>query len=68
MKKKYEIGDKCWIFLSYHEGERTEGTVVHKFSLPGWCIPEHYVVEIPTPVDPLLEVHDPYTMRETSEG
>ncbi len=66
MKLAYEIGDPVWI--AGYGDELTEGRVVHKFTLKGWCVAEHYVVEIPTEIDPLLEVRDPMTMSHTAEG
>ena len=60
---RYKVGDDAWIYCGNHQGEMTKGRVVHVFSLPGWAIPEHYVVEIETEIDPLLEVRDPMCMR-----
>lgn len=68
MKNKYEIGDPVWIYMAFHDGELTKGKVVHAFSLPSWCIPEHYVIEIETEVDPVLEIREPNTMSEDGLG
>lgn len=63
MKKEYEIGDKAWIYLHNHQGEKTECTVVHKFKLNYG--PVYYVCEVPTPVDPLLEVRSAFSMAKS---
>lgn len=66
MKKEYEVGDNAWIYLSTHKGELTKSEVVHKFTLYGGK--KFYVCEIPTPVDPLLEVRDWFSMAETEHS
>lgn len=53
--KEYNVGDKAWIYIGNHKGKRTEGTVIAELDLPGYSF-RHYVIEIPTSVDPLLEI------------
>jgi hypothetical protein len=57
----YKVGDQAWIFLDNHKGERSCGTVVAVLDLPGYSC-NHYVVEVPTEIDPLLEVRDSFCM------
>lgn len=66
MKKLYDVGDKAWIYLSNHRGGKTESTVVHKFRLEYG--PEYYVCEVRTPIDPLLEVRDAFSMAESEDA
>lgn len=69
VKDAYEIGDQAWIFVGNHQGELSAGTVVHKFVPHGW--PEnavHYVVEVRTSIDPLLEVRCPMSMASAAAG
>lgn len=54
----FEIGDDAWIFLGHHEGNMTKGKVVAFLDLPGWGF-RNYVIEIDTPIEPLLEVRAP---------
>lgn len=65
MKTEYEIGDNAWIYLDNHRGKTTKSTVVHSFKLYGGKT--YYVCEVPTPIDPLLEVRDPLSMAETAD-
>ncbi len=67
MRAPYEIGDKCWIAISGLD-ERTEGRVVHKFTLLGWYDPIHYVIEIETELDPLMECRQAITMRRYADA
>ena len=65
MKTKYEIGDEAWIYMSNHRGKTTKSTVVHSFKLCGGKT--YYVCEVPTPIDPLLEVRCALSMAD-AEG
>jgi len=60
----FEIGEEAWIYLHGHQGEMTKGKVVAILDLPGWGHP-NYVIEIDTPMDPLLEVRgSPLAIRK----
>ena len=62
---KVGIGDTVWIagIAPY----LTEGKVVHSFILPDNALTQ-YVIEVPTPIDPLYEVRNWYTISLTKEG
>lgn len=47
------VGDTAYYFASGHKGELSKGTVVHVFELYRRA---HYVIEIPTHIDPVLEI------------
>lgn len=57
--RTFKIGDEAWIYTGGIS--MVKGTVAHVFTLAGWAIPEHYVIEVPTPIDPLLYVRDGLT-------
>jgi hypothetical protein len=59
--KDYAVGDDTWIYIGDHQGERTKGTVVAILDLDGWSM-RHYVIEVPTHIDPLLEVRNAFQM------
>jgi len=61
----FEVGDQAWLHLDKHQGKLTQGTVVHKFQLGEGAINTHYVVSIPTSVDPLLEVRCGYSLSDS---
>lgn len=54
----FDIGDKCHIWFGDHEGETTEGTVVHIFNIENHIFNPHYVIAIPTGIDDIYEVRD----------
>lgn len=54
--REYNVGDDVGIHIG--SGRLSKGKVVHKFSLAGWLFPYHYVIEVPTHIDPILEVRD----------
>lgn len=70
VKTKYEIGDTVWIH-GVRTGELTQGKVIKSFTLAEAGYNEDmifYVVEIPTSIDPLLEIREWMTMSQDAEG
>lgn len=55
-QRKFSVGDKCMIH-GIENGKPTEGKVIALVDLPGYSGP-HYVIEVPTHVDPLLYLRD----------
>ena len=65
-KQDWKLGDKPWIYLAHHHGERHQGKIVHTFSVGGQ---ELFVVEIETAIDPGYEVRNFYSMwSEQAKG
>lgn len=62
MKPEYDIGREVWIAGIYLDGALAKGKIVHKFKLD-WG-PVQYVIEVPTTIDPLLEVRNYHTISE----
>ncbi len=58
-----KVGDPCWCYVGNHKGEMSKGKVVHILNLNGWAF-KHYVIEIPTSADPLLEVRAPWSVSD----
>ena len=53
----WKIDDTAWIHIGGPDNPLHEGKIVHIFELPHWAPGmKHYVVEIDTHIDPLLEV------------
>jgi len=59
--RTYKVGDPVIIMGVTSDGEPAEGRVVHIFTLPDWSH-EHYVIEIETAMDPLLEVRSGHVL------
>jgi hypothetical protein len=61
------VGDLCWCYVGNHKGKLSKGKVVHILNLKGWPC-KHYVIEIPTGVEPLLEIRDGLTVSDRAKG
>lgn len=55
--KTFAVGDDAWIFIGEHGGELSQGKVIAVIELPGYSFP-HYVIELETHLDPLLEIRN----------
>lgn len=68
VKKKYNVGDTVWIYgVSRTNATSTQGTVVKSFAIEGYN-DLHYVVSIPTEIEPLLEIRTWQTISQTKDG
>lgn len=68
VKKKYNVGDVVWIYgVSRNNVKSTQGTVVKSFLIEGYN-DMHYVISIPTEIEPLLEIRTWQTISQTKDG
>lgn len=71
MYTDYKVGDKAWIHGVDEDTTKNrlcEGTIVHEFSLPDHYLGnKYYVIEIPTHIDPLLEVRNAWSMSPNAD-
>jgi hypothetical protein len=67
VKKKYAVGDTVWIYGIGKNQKSTQGKVVKVFNIEGY-VDTQYVVEIPTEIEPLLEVRTWHTISQTKDG
>ena len=68
VKKKYNVGDTVWIYgVSRTNVKSTQGTVVKAFTIEGYN-ELHYIVAIPTEIEPLLEIRTWQTISQTADG
>ena len=59
IKKHYKLGDTVWIYgISRKENELRSGIVIKTFHIdrPGYEDTEHYVIEVQTDIEPILEI------------
>lgn len=72
IKKLYKINDPVWIHgFSKFNKKMTKGTVIHILDLTsaGYQLDfPHYVISIPTEIEPLLEIRTWETMSQDSTG
>jgi hypothetical protein len=68
VKKKYNVGDVVWIYgINRTNAKSTQGAVVKSFAIEGYN-DIHYVVAIPTEIEPLLEIRTWQTISQTKDG
>lgn len=71
VKKKYAVGDTVWIYgISKNNVKSTQGTVIKVFTIDydNYNKEPHYLVEVPTEIEPLLEVRTWHTISQTKDG
>lgn len=71
-KKRYKINDPVWIYgISKLNNKLTKGTVIGILDLSDAGFDSkfpHYVISIPTEIEPLLEIRTWETMSQDSNG
>jgi len=68
-KKHYNIGDDVWIFGITVENKITKGKVIAAVDLStAGFIEPHYIISIPTHIEPLLEIRTWQTMSQDENG
>ena len=71
VKKKYNVGDTVWIYgISKNNIKSTQGTVIKKFTIDyeSYNNEPHYLIEVPTEIEALLEVRTWHTISQTKDG
>jgi hypothetical protein len=71
VKKKYNIGDSVWIYgISRSNVKPTKGKVIRVLDLnnAGYTDGPHYVIEVPTHIDPLLEIRTWHNISQDENG
>jgi hypothetical protein len=70
IKKEYAVGDDVWIYGIGTKNKLTKGKVIKIVDLSpeGWSTGLHYIIEIPTHIDPLLELRTWETMSQDDRG
>jgi hypothetical protein len=68
VKKRYNVGDVVWIYgIRKDNIKSTQGTVVKSFNIEGYN-DMHYVIAIPTEIEPLLEIRTWQTISQSKDG
>jgi hypothetical protein len=71
VKKKYAVGDTVWIYGINRDNNRSvQGIVIKVFTIDygNYNKEPHYLVEIPTEIEPLLEVRTWHTISQSKDG
>lgn len=70
-KKKYKVGDTVWIYgVNRSNVKPTQGKVIKVVDLSdaGYAIGDHYIIEVPTHIEPLLEVRTWHNISQDEQG
>ena len=71
VKKKYNVGDTVWIYgINRSNTKPSQGRVIKVVDLQdaGYSIGEHYIIEIPSHIDPLLEIRSWHNISQDKNG
>ena len=71
VKKKYNVGDTVWVYgISRTNEKSTQGKVIKVFTIDygNYNNEPYYLVEIPTEIEPLLEVRTWHTISQSKDG
>lgn len=70
-KKSYAVGDTVWIYgISRNNVKPTEGKVIKVVDLSdaGYSTGNHYIIEIPTHIEPILEIRTWENISQDEKG
>lgn len=70
-KKSYKVGDEVWIYgINRSNTKPVAGKVIKVVDLSsaGYTMGDHYIIEIPTAIDPLLEIRSWHSMSQDEKG
>ena len=71
VKKSYTVGDTVWIYgINRSNVKPVEGKVIKVVDLSdaGYHTGPHYIIEIPTHIDPLLEIRTWHDISQDEKG
>jgi hypothetical protein len=71
VKKSYQIGDTAWIYgINRSNTKPAQGKVIKVVDLSdaGYSVGNHYIIEIPTHIEPLLEVRTWHNISQDEKG
>lgn len=68
VKKSYKVGDTVWIYgIDSRSNKSHEGKIVKSFNIDGYN-ELHYVVAVPTEIEPLLEIRTWQSISQDKDG
>jgi hypothetical protein len=71
VKKEYTVGDTVWIYgINRSNAKPTAGKVVKVVDLTdaGWSIGDHYIIEVPSHIESLLEIRSWHNISQDALG
>ena len=71
VKKEYAVGDTVWIYgINRSNAKPTAGKVIKVVDLSdaGWSVGDHYIIEIPSHIESLLEIRSWHNISQDAIG
>jgi hypothetical protein len=71
VKKQYAVGDTVWIYgINRSNTKPVQGKVVKIVDLSdaGYSVGDHYIIEVPTHIEPILEVRTWHNISQDERG
>jgi len=71
IKKSYEVGDTVWIYgINRSNTKPAKGKVIKTIDLSdvGYTTGNHYVIEVPSHIEPLLEIRTWHNISQDEKG
>lgn len=70
-KKSYKVGDTVWVYgVNRSNTKPVEGKVIKivDLSAAGYTLGDHYIIEVPTSIEPLLEIRSWHNISQDANG
>jgi hypothetical protein len=71
VKKQYAVGDTVWIYgINRSNAKPVQGKVVKVVDLSdaGYSVGDHYIIEVPTHIEPILEIRTWHNISQDERG
>ena len=71
VKKQYAVGDTVWIYgINRSNTKPVQGKVIKIVDLndAGYSVGDHYIIEVPTHIEPLLEIRSWHNISQDEKG
>lgn len=71
VKKQYAVGDTVWIYgISRNNAKPVQGKVIKVVDLSeaGYSVGDHYIIEVPTHIEPILEIRTWHNISQDEKG
>lgn len=71
VKKQYAVGDTVWIYgINRSNTKPVQGKVIKVIDLTsaGYTVGDHYVIEVPTHIEPILEIRTWHNISQDETG
>ena len=71
VKKQYAVGDAVWIYgITRSNTKPVQGKVIKVVDLgeAGYSVGDHYIIEVPTHIEPILEIRTWHNISQDEKG